>query len=62
MRRNALRARSDEAAPRVTNMELFFDLVYVFAITQLSDFLFKDATFRRALEALIMFGAIAVLF
>ena len=39
-------------------MELFFDLVYVFAITQLSDFLFQDATFRRALEALIMFGAV----
>src|ERR1700728_2931016 len=58
MRRNALRARSDEAAPRVTNMELFFDLVYVFAITQLSDFLFHDPTFRRALEGLIMFGAV----
>ena len=39
-------------------MELFFDLVYVFAITQLSDFLFTDPTFRRGLEALIMFGAV----
>jgi low temperature requirement protein LtrA len=39
-------------------MELFFDLVYVFAITQLSDFLSRDATFRHALEALIMFGAV----
>jgi low temperature requirement protein LtrA len=58
MRWDALRARSDDAAPRVTNMELFFDLVYVFAITQLSDFLFRDATFRRALEGLIMFGAV----
>jgi low temperature requirement protein LtrA len=35
-----LRERSGDAAPRVTHMELFFDLVYVFAITQLSDFLF----------------------
>jgi low temperature requirement protein LtrA len=58
MRREALRARSDNAAPRVTNMELFFDLVYVFAITQLSEFLFTDTTFRRALEGLIMFGAV----
>src|ERR1700759_5080575 len=58
MRSKALRARSPGTAPRVTNMELFFDLVYVFAITQLSDFLFQDATFRRALEALIMFGAV----
>ncbi|MFZ0385798.1 MAG: low temperature requirement protein A, partial [Solirubrobacteraceae bacterium] len=58
MRWNALRARSDDAAPRVTNMELFFDLVYVFAITQLSDFLFKAPTFHRALEGLVMFGAV----
>jgi low temperature requirement protein LtrA len=58
MRWEALRTRSDDGPPRVTNMELFFDLVYVFAITQLSDFLFTDATFRRALEALIMFGAV----
>jgi low temperature requirement protein LtrA len=58
MRSEALRARSDDGPPRVTNMELFFDLVYVFAITQLSGFLFEDATFRRALQALIMFGAV----
>jgi low temperature requirement protein LtrA len=58
MRWEALRARSDEAAPRVTNMELFFDLVYVFAITQLSDFLFAHLSFRGALEGLILFGAV----
>jgi low temperature requirement protein LtrA len=58
MRSEALRARSDNRPPRVTNMELFFDLVYVFAITQLSGFLFTDATFHRALEGLIMFGAV----
>ncbi len=45
---------------RVTNMELFFDLVYVFAITQLSDFLFRDGhpTARGALETLILFCAV----
>ena len=39
-------------------MELFFDLVYVFAITQLSDFLFEHLTFRGALEGLILFAAV----
>jgi low temperature requirement protein LtrA len=41
-----LRERSDDEAPRVTNLELFFDLVYVFAVTQLSEFLFRDLTPR----------------
>jgi len=58
MRWEALRARSDDATPRVTNMELFFDLVYVFAITQLSQFLFDHLSFRGALEGLILFGAV----
>ena len=58
MRWDALRARANDAAPRVTNMELFFDLVYVFAITQLSDFLFAHLSFRGALEGLIMFAAV----
>jgi low temperature requirement protein LtrA len=53
-----LRERSDDDAPRVTNLELFFDLVYVFAITQLSEFLFEDLTLRAALEGLIMFIAV----
>jgi low temperature requirement protein LtrA len=39
-------------------MELFFDLVYVFAITQLSDFLFDHLSFRGALEGLILFAAV----
>jgi low temperature requirement protein LtrA len=58
MRWEALRTRSDGVGPRVTNMELFFDLVYVFAITQLSDFLFEHLSFRGALEGLILFGAV----
>ena len=46
-------------SPRVTNMELFFDLVYVFAITQLSDFLFAASVARGApCEALILFLAV----
>jgi low temperature requirement protein LtrA len=44
-----MRKRSGEQ--RVTNIELFFDLVYVFAITQLSHFLLAHATVRGALQA-----------
>jgi low temperature requirement protein LtrA len=36
---------------RVTNIELFFDLVYVFAITQLSHYLLGHADLRGALRA-----------
>jgi low temperature requirement protein LtrA len=53
-----LRERSGDASPRVTHMELFFDLVYVFAITQLSDFLFAHRSARGALEGLILFLAV----
>ncbi len=44
-----LRARS--GSQRVTNIELFFDLVYVFAITQLSHYLIGHATALGALQA-----------
>ena len=36
---------------RVTNIELFFDLVYVFAVTQLSHYLLGHSTVRGALQA-----------
>ncbi len=36
---------------RVTNIELFFDLVYVFAVTQLSHYLLSHADVRGALQA-----------
>jgi low temperature requirement protein LtrA len=39
---------------RVTNIELFFDLVYVFAITQLSDFVLGHRTAAGALEAALL--------
>jgi low temperature requirement protein LtrA len=44
-----MRVRSGEQ--RATNIELFFDLVYVFAITQLSHFLLAHPTVRGALQA-----------
>ena len=36
---------------RVTNVELFFDLVYVFAVTQLSHYLLRHLTVDGALQA-----------
>ena len=53
-----LRRRDAEEPPRVTNVELFFDLVYVFAITQVSDFLSKNLTPRGVLETLLLFCAV----
>src|SRR5579862_8536037 len=44
-----LRDRSGQQ--RVTNIELFFDLVYVFAVTQLSHYLLGHPTVRGALQA-----------
>ena len=44
-----LRVRS--GSQRVTNIELFFDLVYVFAITQLSHYLIGHASVVGALQA-----------
>jgi low temperature requirement protein LtrA len=35
-----------EAQQRVTALELFFDLVFVFAITQVTTFLYRDPSWR----------------
>ena len=43
--------RDRSGSQRVTNIELFFDLVYVFAITQLSHYLIGHATVLGALQA-----------
>src|SRR5207244_12743361 len=37
---------------RVTPLELFFDLVFVFAITQVTGFVSADATWTRLVEGL----------
>lgn len=39
---------------RVTQVELFFDLVYVFAVTQLSRYLIDHPTVGGALRALLL--------
>jgi low temperature requirement protein LtrA len=53
---SVLRARETE--PAVTNMELFFDLVYVFAVTQLSHRLLDHLSWRGAVETLVLFAAV----
>jgi low temperature requirement protein LtrA len=46
------------AEPRVTTLELFTDLVFVFAITQLTTLLTHDQTPRGVLEVLLIFGVL----
>jgi len=46
--------RDRTGAQRVTNVELFFDLVYVFAITQLSHTLIDRPTVEGALQTLLL--------
>ncbi|UTD54147.1 low temperature requirement protein A [Halomonas sp. MS1] len=53
----ALRNIGPGETPRVTNVELFFDLVYVFAIIQLSHFLLAHDNWVGALEAVTLFAA-----
>jgi low temperature requirement protein LtrA len=53
----ALRMRRSDHV-RVTNMELFFDLVYVFSIIQLSHFLLDHQTWTGALQAASVFAAV----
>lgn len=57
--RGRWRRRPDPSAPlRVTFIELFFDLVSVFAIIQLSHLLLDQLDWRGALEAGIVFVAV----
>lgn len=53
---NVLRLRGTHAP--VSSEELFFDLVYVFAVTQLSHFLLDHLTALGALQALVMWFAV----
>jgi low temperature requirement protein LtrA len=55
---SALRPRGPGIATRVTNTELFFDLVYVFAIIQLSHFLLEHESWMGALQAATLFAAV----
>jgi low temperature requirement protein LtrA len=43
---------------RVSTLELFFDLVFVFTITQLTGILAKDLTLGAAMQVLLVFGVL----
>ena len=50
--------RSRDGDQRVTNIELFFDLVYVFAVTQLSHGLLDHLTVEGALQTALLLGMV----
>jgi low temperature requirement protein LtrA len=52
------RRRTDEVSQRASTLELFYDLVFVFAITQVSHFLLEHLTWVGAGEALIVLLAV----
>ncbi len=53
-----LRLRQAGAHGKVTNIELFFDLVFVYAVTQLSHTLLRDLSMLGALHVLLLFLAV----
>ncbi len=57
-RQALFRDRDGEDSARVTEIELFYDLVFVFAVTQLSHSLVDHLTVRGALETLVLFLAV----
>ena len=57
-RRNLMRVRHGHDHARVTFVELFFDLVFVFAVTQLSHSLVEDMTPVGALHTVILLMAV----
>src|SRR5690349_8503336 len=42
----------------VTNIELFFDLVYAFAVTQLSHYILDNASVEGVIQAAVLFGMV----
>ena len=55
---NHLRPRGGHEHSRVTNVELFFDLVFVFAVTQLSHGLLAHLTLLGALQIAVLTVAV----
>jgi len=58
LRSDVLRPSGSARADRVTYVELFFDLVFVFALTQLSAYLYDNQTPLGALEGVLMVCAL----
>ena len=57
-RHSHLRDDREQADHSVSPLELFFDLVFVFAVTQLSHYLLAHHTLTGALQTLVMFMAV----
>ena len=58
MKRNLLRSRDGHSEGRVGFVELFFDLVFVFAITQVTAYIAHDPTWTRLLEGMAILIAV----
>jgi low temperature requirement protein LtrA len=58
MKRNLLRSRVSHAEERVGSIELFFDLVFVFAVTQISHAIIAHPSLLGFVEAGLLFLAI----
>jgi low temperature requirement protein LtrA len=56
--RSLLRGKTGHGHHRVTSIELFFDLVFVFAVTQLSHYLLHDFTAMGALHTGLLMMAV----
>ncbi|KQZ59932.1 MULTISPECIES: low temperature requirement protein A [unclassified Lysobacter] len=56
--RSLLRTRNAHEHGRVTMVELFFDLVFVFAVTQISHTLLEHLTLADALRTVLLFVAV----
>jgi low temperature requirement protein LtrA len=56
--KRATTLRSRDQAARVSNEELFFDLVYAFSVTQLSHYLLDHLTLLGAVQTLVMWFAV----
>ena len=54
LQRNLLRPDNSEKTDRVTYVELFFDLIFVFALTQLSSFLSANQSLLGAIESTVL--------
>src|SRR6186997_243582 len=53
-----MHVRSIEDDERVTPLELFFDLVFVFALTQVTGFLAANETWEGLLRGALLFAAL----
>lgn len=58
LRADVMRPADTERAQQVTYIELFFDLVFVFGLTQLGSYLYENQTPLGALEGVIMLVAL----